>query len=540
MAFVAVSRLAAPVLMIIYVLFAATAASAHAVLLSVTPADNAILEQAPDAVVLGFNEPVSLLAASLIAPDGQQSDVMDGARNGSDLSIALPSGLGQGTHVLSWRVVSVDGHPVGGVAVFSIGMRTGSAATQASSGLAVSGLLWASKSALYIALFFGLGMAVFNGLVGPLPDASRRLAGALLCLGLLAAPFSLGLQGLDALGLGLGDIASLRAWTVGLSTSYGWTALLCMGALGLAWASVRGARGPRAAGLAIAAWIAVPLALALSGHASAASPQWLMRPAVFLHVAAILFWTGALVPLVALLAQPAGQAFGPLVRFSAIIPLSVAVLVVSGLVLTTVQLGPDPAHWVSPYGAILLGKLGILVIIFSLALWNRLVLTRPAGAGEARAQRRLKMSIGAEIVLIIVLVCLVAVWRFTPPPRALAEAAAVPVAVHMHSDRAMADLTIAPGRIGANQVTIFVSDAAFGALEPLAVAASVMAPDLGIEAMRVDAVLGEDGVWRADDLLIPLAGSWQLDLEIRLSRFELVRLSQTFAFPADAQPEPNP
>ncbi len=36
------------------------------------------------------------------------------------LTIAVPP-LPDGTHVLSWRVISADGHPVGGSLIFSIG-----------------------------------------------------------------------------------------------------------------------------------------------------------------------------------------------------------------------------------------------------------------------------------------------------------------------------------------------------------------------------------------------------------------------------------
>ncbi|HWU18640.1 MAG TPA: copper resistance protein CopC [Devosia sp.] len=53
-----------------------SAAWAHAQLLSTDPAANAVLESAPQAVRLHFNEPVSPLAISLIGSDGAEDAEM--------------------------------------------------------------------------------------------------------------------------------------------------------------------------------------------------------------------------------------------------------------------------------------------------------------------------------------------------------------------------------------------------------------------------------------------------------------------------------
>jgi copper transport protein len=56
-------------------------------------------------------------------------------------------------------------------------------------------------------------------------------------------------------------------------------------------------------GLSLAALLGVGLALAMSGHASSASSQWLTRPAVLAHGIAVACWIGALAPLAILLRQ---------------------------------------------------------------------------------------------------------------------------------------------------------------------------------------------------------------------------------------------
>jgi CopC domain len=42
-------------------------------------------------------------------------------RAGLARAVDLPGGLSRGTHLVSWRVVSADGHPVGGALTFSVG-----------------------------------------------------------------------------------------------------------------------------------------------------------------------------------------------------------------------------------------------------------------------------------------------------------------------------------------------------------------------------------------------------------------------------------
>ena len=45
------------------------------------------------------------------------------------VTIRLPEGLMAGTHLLSWRVISADSHPVGGALTFSIGQPSAQPAT---------------------------------------------------------------------------------------------------------------------------------------------------------------------------------------------------------------------------------------------------------------------------------------------------------------------------------------------------------------------------------------------------------------------------
>src|SRR5262245_56901954 len=107
--------------MLLFSLGFSSVAHAHASLLSTVPGDGAMVATAPSGFSLTFNEPGSPLLVKLIEPDGSSVALDRIELKGNTLEISAPDGLGQGTHVLSWRAISEDGHPVGGSVVFSIG-----------------------------------------------------------------------------------------------------------------------------------------------------------------------------------------------------------------------------------------------------------------------------------------------------------------------------------------------------------------------------------------------------------------------------------
>src|SRR5688572_5353495 len=100
---------------------AAGQALAHAQLISADPADGTVLATAPQRLKLTFSEPARPLVARLIHPGGHTEILKDIGQKGSVITLTLPGGLENGTHILSWRVASSDGHPIGGGLVFSVG-----------------------------------------------------------------------------------------------------------------------------------------------------------------------------------------------------------------------------------------------------------------------------------------------------------------------------------------------------------------------------------------------------------------------------------
>ncbi|HET9069565.1 MAG TPA: CopD family protein, partial [Amaricoccus sp.] len=266
---------------------------------------------------------------------------------------------------------------------------------------------------------------------------------------------------------------------------------------------------------------------ALFGHAATAPPRWLTAPAVALHAAGFIFWIGALPWLAEGAAAPGGPAAATLRRFSALAVPLVAGIVLSGAVLAVVQVGRPSALIATAYGRLLLAKLALVGLLLLLAALNRFRLTPAIARGDGAGARAFRRSVTAEILLGLFILVLASGFRLTPPPRALALAVPQAAHAHAHGATAMADVTITPGRAGANVVEIFVTAADFGPLDPLEVGVAFSDPERGVEPIRLAAVRDGTGGWRAGPVQLPHPGRWTLTLDILVSDFAKETLGTT-------------
>ena len=109
---------------IVLALVVAGSASAHARLVSSTPANDEVLQRAPERVTIRFNEAVESAFGSVRVFDGAARRVDEGNTtrpNADAVSVALRSGLPRGTYTVAWRVVSADSHPIHGAYLFHVG-----------------------------------------------------------------------------------------------------------------------------------------------------------------------------------------------------------------------------------------------------------------------------------------------------------------------------------------------------------------------------------------------------------------------------------
>jgi copper transport protein len=500
-------------------------ALAHASLLSALPAEGVTLPGPPKTLRLDFNEPVSPLVMRLVRPTGQVATLTNVVAENKSVTIAAPQMPDQGTYVLSWRVISADGHPVGGVVTFAVGHPSvGVSAPPVVGAAAVHAAIWAVQLVLSVALFMGVGGAFFVAwLVAKPPLPRQGLFTAAMTCGIVAAAASIPLQGLDALAEPLRDVWRLSIWAAGFGTSWGATAIvavatLVVGLLALGFDSRTVTRPLGLLGL-----IGIGLALVVSGHASTAEPRLLSVPAVFLHGVCVAFWIGSLLPLV--IAVTAGDNIA-LQRFSRLIPVPLLVLIASGIGLTLVQLDRPDALWTTDYGRVLSVKIALVLVLLALGALNRYALVPQLAM---TGTRRLATVIAAEFVLAVAILGLVGLWRFTPPPRALA--AAETTFIHFHTEQAMAQINVTPERDRGASVSIDVTDSDLHPVAAKEVVLVIWNPSVGIEPIRRSASFEGGARWRIVGLHIPVAGVWRMRVEILVSDFDKVMIEDNVELP---------
>lgn len=504
------------------VVFAAAGASvafAHASLLSSDPADDTVLRTAPQNLTLTFSEPVDPQVLRLIDNSGAATDLSANRAGDSTLVMKSPS-LVPGVHVLSWRVVSSDGHPIAGSIVFFVGhreaMRGGDMA--ATSVVAVRGL-WISRLVVYLGLLGGCGGAFFISWIGVGACLNaRRVVHAATIGGLVFLLPATGFQGLDLFGESGAALIQPGLWTAALAGSFGGFVVCAVLALLAAIAALR-LSGTAGRMVALLALLGVGVAFTATGHAASANPRWLMIPAVFIHGTALAFWIGALAPLGMALNQPTADSAATLKRFSRWIPWSLAPVLVAGLVLATVQLGSVDALATSDYGQVFLAKLIGVALLLLLAALNRYRFTDRAEHGEGTARQWLRRAIAAELLLVVLIVGVSGLWRFTVPPRLSATEESF--FTHLHAEKAMADITIRPAHPGSNTVAVSLQTSDERPLDAKELEIVLSNPDAGIEPIRRTAKRGTDGLWQAR-FDLPVAGRWTAGLDILISDFEQV------------------
>ncbi|WP_018320181.1 CopD family protein [Bradyrhizobium sp. WSM2793] len=495
----------------------ASGASAHAALLSVEPASGSMLAAAPKAVELRFNEAVTPGAIRLIDGAGRARDDARVSALGETISVVMPADLPEGTAVVSYRVISQDGHPVTGSVIFSIGMPTATKPAAAEDSW-LNALIWLARVGLYVGLFIGVGGVFFARWVAwsMTGMAVPRMA---LALGLPSAVASVGALGLDLLGLPLAALATAAPWKVALATSAGPALLVAVLAMLLALIALRSAWYARA--LAIMALVGVGLSLAMTGHAATAPPEALTRPAIFLHGLGVTIWIGALAPLVALVSKPTIATLAIVNRFSRIAALAVGVLALTGLALAIVQLEKPGALVETRYGLILSVKLVLVTGLLALAALNRFRLT-PALARNETGTPALKRSIVLEGTIALAVLAVVAGWRFAPPPRTIVPE--TPLAIHIHSDKAMFQVLVSPGKAGANDVVLQLMTGEGTPLAAKEATLTLSLPERGIEPMERRASLGPDGYWHVRKVELPFAGRWHVRIDALVTDFEQITL----------------
>jgi copper transport protein len=501
----------------------ASEALAHASLVSVEPRDGSVLTEAPKLIELRFNESVTAGAINLIDAQGKLRSDAKVEASADSVVVTPPVGLPQGTSIISYRVISEDGHPVTGSVTFTVGEPTATA-MPADPAADINALIWLARVCLYVGLFGGAGGAFFINWIGRSPIGARPVIAASI-IGLGGAIGSLGFQGLDVLGLPLSSILAAAPWRMAWGTSLGPALLVATAAMSAGLIALRRPSSGFTRASSALALAGVGLSLATTGHAATAEPQALTRPAIFIHGVGVAFWLGALAPLAAMVLRRPKQAWPVVQRFSNAAMPVVGLLALAGLVLAVIQLASFQALAGTSYGIILSVKLVLVAGLLGLAALNRFRLS-PALARDITATRPLARSIIAECVLALAILAVVAGWRFTPPPRSLIPE--TPLALHIHSDKAMFQILISPGRVGTDDFVLQLMKGDGSLLSVKEATLELSMPARNIEPIERLGVLEPDRYWHVRGVPLPIAGRWHIRIDALVTDFENVTLEDDF------------
>ena len=517
----------------------APAAHAHASLVSTDPDEGAVLARAPEQLTLTFDEPVTMSAESVRFYDATGTAVEVEARSVNDEVVVSPGErLSQGTYVLTFRVVSADGHPVGGSVSFSVGAPSETVVAppdpRLDSDPAVTAVQGVVQGLTYLALMLAGGLVVFLAFLLPdapaLLSARRRLTqlvkGAAVAA-VVGATLLVPIGAVYQQGLGLEGLGTRLAW-VNFHTVDGLFFFLVLAGCGVTAGVLSTERPDKVDRVTLGVAMALALgSVVLVGHSRSYGPPTLVVISDLVHVLAAAVWFGGLVGLTVTLPVLGNRerlAAWTLARFSTVAAVMLALVAVAGVALGWRILGSWSALVSTPYGLILVAKTSLVALVAAVAGWNRYrllpaVVDDSAHQQRSRAAARLRAAVRLEALGLVVVLLLTGFLVNQVPQEQegrRTEASQRSVVTATADDvRVVANLD--PGAVGVNTLTVQVQDLSGEPLEPYAdpvVSVASGEEDLGSRPVRnVDS-----GTYRSR-VVIPRPGRWEIRVSVRTDEF---------------------
>lgn len=543
-------RIPATVLLALALTFAAAVpASAHASIDRSEPEAEAILDSAPTRVTIWFTEPLEDQFSSIrvIGPDGIPIDSNNSTVAGPDrtsLTVGLTGELSDGSYVVQWKSLSsVDGHLIRGAYVFSIGAPSELPTVDLSTSLEVpepNALGVAIRAFQYAALAWLAGIFILRFFIfrdaGWSEARLRRLRNVTLLTAVVmisAALASLVDQASQAAGVEFLEAIPSATLIVLLQTQFGMTVIVQLAVLAvlfyLADEVLFDPSGGRRAtwirgGIGAAVVLFVGGTLAVNSH-SAATARFELLVFDMVHLTSMTAWFGGLFAILLLLPRldsggwltPESYARG-IGRFSGLALTAIVILLVTGLYQAEALVGSLPAFLVTPYGQILLVKLGLFGFLVAFGAWNLLYL-RPRLQRDStglRVRRWLSWSIATEAT--IALAVLATVGWLTSQQTSLQQFSADVGANASVEFRTVDDLSIAfaydPSRLARArfQVTLASNGRAVDDAEEVTIVfRNLLGPPAVSEATA--RALGY-GLYTASGTFTPLDGAWEATVTV--------------------------
>ena len=558
----AVAAAACALTAMLALLFSPARADAHAELLSTEPAAGEHLATAPDQVVLHFSEAVNLGddLVRVLDSKGDEVDADDPVHlNGERSSVALPlPSLDDGGYVVSWRVISSDGHPVGGAFTFRVGDASAAAPGEdqaliddvlggSGQGDTVLGVVYGvARFAAFAGVIVLVGAIAFVAWLWPAgrdDRRARRIGAVAWWTALVATLACIPLYAAYVVGGSLGDALdpSLIGDELGHQNGRAWLARALL--LAVIAVVARSKRADRwlLSGLGAALLVTI----SLTGHAVSGDLVPLAFVTDLAHLGAVSVWLGGLVVLIgSLLWRESGSRRGDdevatiVGRFSQVAFGAVVVIVVSGAIQGWRQVGSYDALFDTAYGRLLVTKVllvaGMLVAASFSRAWIRnravagaraMALSPGPGAVAASADRGsaslvvLRRSVAAEVALAVGVLAVTAMLVNAVPGAASGgdTGPSGPFATQVHGETLMVQVAVDPVIVGQSDVKLTVTDHGLSPIEPEEVQASLTLPERDLGPITLTLENTGPGVYVASDVEIPYPGEWQLDMAVRTS-----------------------
>lgn len=513
--------IAAIVVMLTGMFAGAGTASAHAELLSSSPANQELLATAPTEISLQFTEAVDPIEPAIRLVDAEGDDVEIGAVEqslGTDrMRAALPAELADGTYVVAWQALSADSHRVRGSITFSVGVPSAVGAgvidglfdgTDSSTD---SLLLALGRFVSYAGIGLLVGALVMTLALAPTTIGSRRVGILLVAAAELAFVGTLWMVAAQANLIG----GSFLAWGSVADTQSGqwWLARLVVVVLFSVLIALRSRLAVRGGAVVVAALGLGVLGIAAAGgHAMSGDDVALGFVSTVVHLAAMSIWFGGLA--VMLVAPGPGQFWNTAVRFSPWALGSVVALAVSGGVNGWRQLGTLSGLTDSAYGRWLVIKLVLVALVVGVAAFSRRTVRRR----DADATSVVRRSVGVEVAGIVLILCATAGLVNSPPPVATAETVSVSAVVGAR----VAQVELEPAVTGGTEMHVYLSSPS-GALDradEITVRAEL--PEQNIPPFDVEVFPAGANHVVGVGVNLPVAGLWTFEVTARYGEFDQV------------------
>jgi copper transport protein len=517
--------IAATVAMLTGILAGAGTASAHAELLSSSPAEQELVATSPTEIALQFTEAVDPIepAIRLVDADGDEVELGDVEQSlGADrMRAAIPTELADGTYVIAWQALSADSHRVRGSITFSVGVPSA-----VSSGV-VDGLFDATADSSTDSLFLAIGRFVSYAGVG-------LLVGALV-MTLALAPTTIGSRRVGILLVAAAELAfvgtlwmiaaqanliggSFTAWGSVADTQSGqwWLARLVVIVLFSVLIALRSRLAVRGGVVVVAALgLGVLGVTAAGGHAVSGGDVAIGFASTLVHLGAMAIWFGGLA--VVLVAPGSGQFWNTAQRFSPWALGSVVALAVSGGVNGWRQLGTLSGLTDSAYGRWLVIKLILVALVVGIAAFSR----RTVHRRDADATAVVRRSVGVELAGIVLILGATAGLVNSPPPVAAAEIVSVSAVVGAR----VAQVELEPAVTGGTEMHVYLSSPS-GALDradEITVRAEL--PEQSIPPFDIEVFPAGPNHVVGAGVNLPVAGLWTFEVTARYGEFDQVVFS---------------